>query len=144
MKLLDANVLLYAYNSASDSHRQARSWLEAAFSSPEPICFCWPTIWAFLRISTSSRVFRKPLTSAEAAAIVSEWLSHPSATLLSPGARHWSILGELIVTAQCRGPLVSDAVLAALALEHGATLCTTDRDFSRFANLRTLDPLLDA
>jgi hypothetical protein len=143
MKLLDANVLLYAYNSASDSHRRARSWLETAFSSPEPICFCWPTIWAFLRISTSNRVFRKPFPAGEAAAIVSEWLSHPSATLLSPGARHWSILGELMVASQCRGPLVSDAVLAALALEHGATLCTTDKDFARFTRLRTLDPLVD-
>jgi toxin-antitoxin system PIN domain toxin len=144
MKLLDANILLYAYNSSSQEHRQAQRWLEGAFAAPDPVGLCWLTIWAFLRISTNSRVFQQPLQTSQATRIVSKWLSHPSVTLLAPGDRYWSILSRLVVESQCRGPLISDASLAALALEHGAVLCTTDKDFTRFSELRTLNPLAGA
>jgi toxin-antitoxin system PIN domain toxin len=144
MKLLDANILLYAYNSSSQEHEQAQRWLKGAFAAPDPVGLCWPTISAFLRISTNSRIFQQPLQTGQATRIVSQWLSHPSVTLLAPGDRYWSILSGLVVDSQCRGPLVSDASLAALALEHGAVLCTTDKDFTRFSELRTLNPLADA
>ncbi len=101
----------------------------------------WVTVWAFLRIATNPAVFANPLSTAEAAAAVAAWLEQPSAGMLEPADRRWEILEDLLGRAQARGPLVMDAVLAALAIEHGATLQTTDRDFSRFPGLRWENPL---
>lgn len=142
MILLDANILLYAYDSASLHHRAARDWVQGAFSQPEPIGLAWITLLAFLRISTSRRARQHPFSILEAAAVVSEWLERPTVTLVNPGERHWAILGPLLGEGQASGPLVADAHLAALAIEHGATLATTDRDFTRFPGLRLLNPLL--
>lgn len=101
----------------------------------------WTSLLAFLRISTSPRVFPAPFSLEEASAVVDQLLAHPSLTVLQPGRRHWAILRQLLVDAQARGPLAMDAHLAALALEHGATMYTTDRDFARFPGLRVVDPL---
>ena len=141
MILVDANLLLYAYDSASPEHAKARSWLEDTLSKPEPVLFPWQSIHAFLRIATNPRAWKSPLTTEEALAIIDEWLLLPNVVTPSPGERHWDILRELVADSQCRGPLVPDAVLAALALEHGADLCTNDRDFSRFPKLRVVNPL---
>ena len=141
MILLDANVLLYAYHSRAEHHKTCRRWVEGAFSGPEPVALCWPTILAFIRIGTNPRAFDRPFTIKEAISIVAEWLEAPAVQLLEPGERYWAILKALMVEAQISGPLVSDAALAALALEHGAALCTTDRDFRRFTRLRLVDPL---
>lgn len=142
MILVDANLLLYAYNTSSEHHGGARRWLEGLLSRPQqPIGLPWATVLAFLRISTNSRAFPSPYSIAEAASFVSDWLANPAVTLLGPGERHWPILSSLLSTAQIRGPLVTDAHLAALAIEHGAVLYTTDRDFARFPGLRTLNPL---
>lgn len=141
MILLDANVLLYAYDSRAAEHRAARRWLEATFSAAAPVGLCWQTILAFVRIGTNARLVRQTLTPAEAGTIVSQWLAAPAVVLLAPGDRYWGILSALLVSAQVSGPLVTDAALAALALEHGATLATTDRDFARFPGLKTLNPL---
>jgi toxin-antitoxin system PIN domain toxin len=100
-------------------------------------------LWAFLRISTSPKVFEQPLSIAEATAIVSSWLERENTGLLDPGDRYWEILQRLLEDAQCTGPLVTDAALAALAIEHGATLYTTDRDFSRFPGLSWRNPLTE-
>jgi toxin-antitoxin system PIN domain toxin len=140
--LVDANLLLYAYHPRAEQHRSSRAWLEAAFSGPELVRFAWLTLWAFLRIGTNARVFERPLTSFEAEAVVSSWLAQPNAGILEPGERHWEILCGLVREGQTVGPLLMDAVIAAIALEHGATLCTTDRDFSRFAGLRLMNPLV--
>jgi uncharacterized protein len=86
-------------------------------------------------------VFERPLSIAEAGAAVSAWLAQPASGVLEPGERHWEILSGLMRDGQTAGPLVTDAVLAAIAIEHGATLCTTDRDFSRFSRLRWINPL---
>jgi len=86
-------------------------------------------------------VFERPLSTSEAEAAISSWLALPAAGILEPGERHWDILRGLVRDGQAAGPLVMDAVLAAIALEHGATLCTTDRDFSRFSRLRWTNPL---
>ena len=142
MNLLDANILLYAYNTATEQHERARRWLEDTLAGSVPVAFCWPTILAFLRITTSPRAVSRPLPIAEASSIVESWLALPIATLLLPTDRHWEILGKLLVAGQASGPLVSDAHLAALAIEHGATLITNDRDFARFAGLRVDYPLL--
>ncbi len=141
MNLVDANILLYAYNESSALHARACAWLESVLSGSEPVGLAWITITAFLRIATSPRVFERPMLPAQAAAVVSDWLSLPSITVFSPGERHWDILRGLMERGQTCGPLVMDAHLAALAMEHGLVLCTTDRDFARFPGLRFLNPL---
>ena len=141
MILIDANLLLYAYNKTADAHPQAQQWLEDTLSEPQHVRFSWLTILAFLRITTNPRVFSVPMTPAASSAIVSSWLTLPSVAVLEPSERHWSILSDLLRTAQARGPLVTDAHLAALAIEHGATLMTTDQDFARFEGLQWKNPL---
>ena len=141
MILVDANLLLYAYHPRSDRHEAGRRWLERALAGPELVRFAWVTLWAFLRISTNPRVFERPLSATEASAAVSSWLAQPAAGILDPGERHWEILSGLLADGQATGSLVMDAALAALAIEHGATLCTTDRDFVRFPRLKAVDPL---
>ena len=142
MILVDANLLLYAYHPRSEQHEASRAWLEGALSGSELIRFAWLTLWAFLRIATNSRVFERPLTRPEAEAAVASWLSQPPAGILEPGDRHWDILRGLMREGQTVGPLIMDAVLAAIALEHGATLYTTDREFSRFPGLKWTNPLI--
>ncbi|MFN2427413.1 MAG: type II toxin-antitoxin system VapC family toxin [Candidatus Binatia bacterium] len=141
MNLVDANILLYAYHPRSEHHDASRAWLESAIAGSEPLRMAWITILAFLRISTSPRVFEHPLTSAEAREHVTSWLELPGVDILEPAERYWGILAGLLETGQVAGALVMDAALAALAIEHGATLCTTDRDFDRFDGLKVLDPL---
>lgn len=141
MILVDANVLLYAYNRSSDHHEAARDWLEIAISAGERIGFSWTVLLAFLRLATTPRVFPEPLSMTETSAIVSDWLARPNVAVVHPTERHWEILSSLLAVTRTRGKGVTDAHLAALALEHGATFCTTDRDFARFPGLKTLDPL---
>ena len=141
MTLLDANILLYAYHAGAPEHAACRRWLEEALGGWQPLLLPWTTILAFLRISTNPRIFRTPLTMAEAAAAVESWLGQPVVRLLQPTERHWETLSALLAGSQISGHFVTDADLAALALEHGATLCTTDRDFSRFPGLKLLNPL---
>jgi uncharacterized protein len=130
--LLDANILSYAYDRSSPHNQAARVWLESSFSGREHIGLSWVTVLAFLRVSTSPRPLEQPLSITEAIPAVSGWVERPIVTILNPGERHWEILRELLTTGQVHGPLVMDAHLAALAIEHGATLATTDRDFTRF------------
>lgn len=142
MNLVDANLLLYAYHPRAEQHESSRAWLEAALSGPELVRFAWVTLWGFLRIATHPRVFERPLSTSEAEAAVSSWLAQPNAGILESGERHWDILRGLMRDGQATGPLVMDAALAAIAIEHGATLCTTDRDFSRFPGLKWTNPLV--
>jgi len=141
MILIDANLLLHAYNPRAVAHDASRIWLESALSGAEPVRFAWLTIWAFLRISTNPRVFDRPLSTVEAAAIVSAWFAQPAVGILEPGERHWEIAQEVAVAGQASGPLIMDAAIAALAIEHGATLYSTDRDFARFPGLNWVNPL---
>ncbi len=141
MILIDANLLLYAYDTTSEHHANARRWLERAFFGPEPVCLAWMTILAFLRIVTHPNALRRPMTLAHAVSLVSEWLAQSTIRIVEATPRHWQLLEELLVEGQAKGPLVMDAHLAALAIEHGAILCTRDRDFRRFRSLRLLDPL---
>jgi hypothetical protein len=140
--LVDANLLLYAYHPRAEQHEASRIWLEATLSGSALVRFAWLTVWAFLRIATNPRAFARPLSASEAEAVVSSWLAQPSAGILEPGERHWDILRGLMREGQATGPLVMDAVIAAIAVEHGATLCTTDRDFARFSGLKWANPLL--
>jgi uncharacterized protein len=123
------------------STSKSRVWLEEVLSGPDPVRFAWLTLWAFLRIATTPRVFERPLFTTEAEAAISSWFAEPAAGILEPGERHWEILRGLVRGGQAAGPLVMDAFLAAIALEHGATGCTTDRDFSPFSGLKWINPL---
>jgi hypothetical protein len=106
--------------------------------------FAWLTVWAFLRIATNPRVFDQPLTIDEAVDIVGSWFEQPTVGVLEPGERHWELLQRLTDRGQATGQLVMDAALAAVAIEHGATLYTTDRDFARFPGLTWVNPLAPA
>jgi uncharacterized protein len=139
--LVGANLLLYAYQPRAAQHQTSRDWREKVLSEPELVRFTWLTLWAFLRIATNSLVFESPLRIDEAEAIVASWLAQPNAGIVEPGERHWEILRELLGDGQTTGPLVMDAVLAAIAMEHGAALYTTDRDFSHFPELKCVNPL---
>lgn len=141
MILVDANILLYAYDAGAPQHRVCRGWLEDVFRQQQAVGFAWSTILSFLRLSTDSRVYRHPRSWQEAQDIVSAWLDQPSAYLLQPGEDHWAILCRVIREGQARGALIMDAHLAALAVEHGAALCTNDQDFTRFRGLELLNPL---
>jgi uncharacterized protein len=141
MILVDVNLLLYAHDAGAGEHEASRGWLETTLAGPDLVRFSWPTLWAFLRLATNSRVFREALSMAEAQAYVADWLSQPCAGIIEPGERHWEILQRTIKEGQVSGPLVTDAALAAIAIEHGATLCTTDRDFARFPGLSWTNPI---
>ena len=140
MKLLDANILLYAYDSHSPHHATCRPWLDATLNSEETVALPWQTLLAFVRIATNSRAVRQPLSGPDACTIVSSWLERPNVAVVGAGDRFWEIFQAQVVDAQVSGPLVTDAALAALAFEHGATLCSTDSDFRRFRGLKLLDP----
>jgi toxin-antitoxin system PIN domain toxin len=139
--LLDANLLLYAFDGTSRHHQAARAWLERTLAEEPDVRMGVVTVLAFVRIATDSRVFEQPLDSAEAIGIAADILARPNVSLASPGDRHWRLLADVATAGQARGPMMMDAHLAALALEHGATLATTDRDFRRFTGLRVVDPM---
>jgi toxin-antitoxin system PIN domain toxin len=141
LTLVDANLLLYAYDATSRFNAAARSWLEEQLSGSALVGLPWSVILAFLRISTNARALQHPLSIEEATGIVASWLEVPCVVIPGPGAGHWDILAGLLAASQAKGPLVSDAHLAALTIEHGGVLATTDRDFTRFEGLRLLDPL---
>ena len=141
MIVVDANLLIYAYTASSPEHASARRWVEAVFSGKDPVRIPWSTVHAFLRITTQSSLFEKPYTIADAASIVESWMQQPAVAVLEQGDRYWSIFRRLLRDSQIRGNLVMDAHLAALSLENGGTLFTTDKDFSRFDELRVTNPL---
>ena len=141
MTIVDANLFLYAYNADAPQHKVALRWLTELVASGEVIALPWVTLWAFIRISTNPRLWTNPRAVSEVFAIVAEWLGQPGVVALQPGPRHAEILEQLVSEYRATGPLVTDAVLAALAIEHGAVLASTDQDFSRFPKLRWLNPL---
>lgn len=141
MKLVDLNLLLYAVNRDSPKHDAAREWLEDAFSGEERIGLSWMVLLGFLRLTTSARVFPRPLDALQAVALVESWLEQPSVIAVHPGDEHWPILRGLLADAGTAGNLTTDAHLAALAIEHGAELCSTDSDFARFPKLRWTNPI---
>lgn len=140
MLLVDANVLLHAVNRRGREHEAARSWLGGALNGGEAVAFAWTVILAFLRLATHPAVFPRPLTAALAAEAVEGWLDAPPAVTLEPGRRHLLLLRGLLERAGTAGNLVGDAHLAALALEHGATVVSFDRDFARFEGLALRRP----
>jgi toxin-antitoxin system PIN domain toxin len=141
MTIIDANLLIYFYNEASEHHRRATTWLDALINSTEQIGLPWITLWAFLRVSTAPRVLPRPLSPEEAFAIIRDWTEQSAVIVVQPGPRHAAILERLVVGTGARAGLITDAALAALAIEHGATLASADHDFSRFPDLKWVNPL---
>ena len=135
MKLPDVNVLLYAANTASAEHQEARAWLEAAFNEPGGVGLAWVALLGFVRLATRRGILSKPLAVEDALSVVRAWLAQPQASVLNPTERHAQILSRLLVAAGTGGNLTTDAHLAALAIEHGATLGSFDCDFERFSGL---------
>jgi hypothetical protein len=141
MMLVDANILLYAEDKTCLLNAKAASWLDEQLSGSTPLCLCWPVINAFLRISTNSRVYERPLLINEAVAKVQSWFNQPCLRLIGPTDNHWEIMQLLLIAGQAAANLVPDAHLAALAIEHGCVLYSTDADFSRFPKLKWINPL---
>jgi uncharacterized protein len=140
VKLVDANVLIYAVNTSEPRHEEARTWLDSALSSEETVAFAWVALLAFVRLTTREGLFPSPLPVDLAIAQVTEWTTAPPSVLLEPTPRHLGLLGGLMEAVGTAGNLVTDAHLAALALEHGATVVTYDNDFDRFPGLRWSRP----
>ncbi len=140
MKIVDANVLLYAVNSASEHHRASRRWLDDALSGSDTVGLAWVPMLAFIRLTTKIGLFPRPLQPREALGQVSEWCSAPGAVIVAPTPRHGDVLGALLGQVGTGGNLVNDVHLAALAVEHRAAIVSYDSDFSRFDGLRWSRP----
>jgi uncharacterized protein len=144
VKLVDANLLLYAVDERSPHHRDAKAWFERQLSGSETCGFAWAVLIAFVRLATNPRVFAAPLTADEALDLVDSWLERPNATVVHPTDRHSGLLRELLLSLGTAGNLTSDAHLAALSIEHGAELCSGDSDFARFPRVQWFNPLTHA
>jgi toxin-antitoxin system PIN domain toxin len=140
MKLVDAGVLLYALDDTSARHTGARAWLNSALSGTEEVGFAWVVLLAVLRLTTKPAVFAHPLRPADAFDVIDDWLAQPCATIMHPTVRHVSLLRGFITAAGTAGNLTTDAHLAALAVEYGATVATYDADFARFPGVPTVNP----
>jgi uncharacterized protein len=140
--LVDANILVYAHVGSFHQHERARTWLDAELSGASRVGLPWPSLLGFLRLVTNPRVFHRPESMGDAWAQVSAWLDADVAWIPQPTDRHRDVFASLLTAPGMQANLVPDAHLAALAIEHGLTLCSTDGDFGRFAALRWQDPLV--
>lgn len=143
MILVDANVLIYARVESFAQHSRARQWLDERLNGSAPVGMPWTSLLAFLRITTNPRVFEKPAPVADAWRQVADWLGCERVWIPQPTERHREILGGLLSASGVQANLVQDAHLAALAIEHGLILCSSDGDFARFPGLRWENPMLD-
>ena len=139
--LVDANLLLYAHNRSAPEHAAARAWFERALSGPGRIGVPWPSILAFVRLASNPVVFRQPITPAAAWQVVRQWHRQENVWTPTPGTTHGEIFESLLADRHVTSRMVPDAHLAALAIEHGLTLCSTDGDFAKFTGLRWNNPL---
>ena len=141
MIVVDANLLIYSYDTDSTHHRKSRAWVEEIFSDIELVGLPWQTVSAFLRVVTNRRLPGSRLTVEQAIEIVEAWLEQPNVRIIVASDDHWSVLKRMIVEGQAAGPLISDAELVALTVEYGGVLHTADRDFARVPWLRWKNPL---
>jgi len=139
--LVDANLLVYAANRAAPEHERARVWLDARLNGTARVGLPWPSLLAFVRLTTNPLVVSKPVSARAAWTQVREWLTCEPAWIPLPGDEHIALFGELLELEWMTARLVPDAHLAALAMEHGLTCCSTDGDFARFPGLKWENPL---
>jgi toxin-antitoxin system PIN domain toxin len=140
--LPDLNLLLYAYNPHVPQHRLARRWWEAVMNGDELIGLPLEVAFGFIRVATNPRLGAARVGLADARRVVEDWLGLPQTRVLTPGATHFSRVMDLMAAAMAAGPVLSDAILAAYAMEHRARLFTNDGDFARFPGLQWENPLL--
>lgn len=140
MRVVDANVLLYAVNESAPQHAASARWLDEALDGGDNVGLSWTVLLAFVRIATNPRIMPSPLSAEEALAQVHDWIAAPSAHVLAPGERHAALLERLILATGTAANLVNDAHLAALAVEHRAGVVTYDTDFARFDGVRANRP----
>lgn len=143
MILIDANLLIYAHVESFPQHLRARAWLDERLNGPAPVGLPWTSLLAFLRVSTNPRVFEKPASITDAWRQVQDWLGCERGWIPQATERHSEILGGLLAASGVQANLVQDAHLAALAIEHGLILCSSDGDFARFPGLRWENPLVE-
>ena len=141
MILIDANLLIYAVNSDAPPHLTARAWLDETLSGVTPVGLPWVCVLAFLRITTSGRILPRPMPVDAAIDQAGEWLDQPFVDTVAPGEKHWPILRNLLRTTGMAGNLTTDAHVAAMAIELGATVYSADHDFRRFPGVHHVDPL---
>ncbi len=141
MILIDANLLIYAVNEDSPTHPRAKEWLESVLSGTQTVGLPWIVLLAFLRLTTRPGLFLRPLESETAFALIEAWLRNPAVTIPEPTPRQLQTMRDIMSPLGTGGNLTSDAYLAAMAIEHGAELCSADNDFGRFRRLRWVNPL---
>jgi toxin-antitoxin system PIN domain toxin len=141
MIIPDVNLLIYAVHAESPEHRRARRWLDALMTGDEPVGLPWVVILGFLRITTHARIMQSPWSIEAASGLVEQWLAQRVVTVIHPTDRHWSVLRGLLDTAGRGANLTTDAHLAAMCIERGATLHSADNDFARFRTLNWVNPL---
>jgi toxin-antitoxin system PIN domain toxin len=141
--LVDVNLLIYAIDKDSAHHASARRWLEEVLSSDRSVGLAWIVVLAFIRVTTRVGIMRQPLTPEQAIGFIDAWLAQPYVELVTPGDSHWPLLRNLLLAGGTAGNLTSDAHLAALALEHGASVASADNDFRRFPGVDLINPVVD-
>ena len=141
MILVDANLLIYAYVAGVRQHEAARVWLDENLNGTARVGLPWPSLLSFVRLVSNPRVFERPQAVSTAWRQVEKWLQCEPVWIPQPTDRHREILGALLSKAGQRSNLVPDAHLAALAIEHGLKLCSTDGDFARFPDLQWENPI---
>ena len=142
MYLVDANILVYSTDQDSEYHAAARDWLdERTAGAPRSVGLPWPSLLAFFRLVTNPRIYSPPATAADAWQRIEDWLSRSAAWIPVPGPRHQQMLSGIVRECRPTGNLVPDAHLAALALEHGLTVVSTDTDFAKFPGITWLNPV---
>ena len=141
MILVDANLLLYAEDSLSEHHETARNWWDTQLSGSDAVALCWPVLTAFIRIGTNARLHKRPLTLKEAIERVQSWIDQPCVRIIQASEQHWELFQKMLRVGNATANLVSDARLAALAVEHNCVLHSTDSDFARFRGLKWKNPI---
>ncbi len=134
-------MLIYATHEFMPEHKLAKAWLEEVLNSQNRVAIPWSNLLAFIRISSNPRIFDRPLSTKEAVEQVKTWYSLENVWVPQPGKNYFEILTELLLQSNASGNLVSDAHLAALSIEHGLTLYSTDSDFAKFKVLKWVNPL---
>ena len=136
----DVNLLVYAHDDTSPFYRDASAWLEKTLSNEE-VFFSWQSICGFLRIVTNIRIYKTPMGLNDALEIVDSWLELENAHLISLNKTNWQLFKKMMTDGQAKGDLIMDAHLAAIAASNGATVASTDRDFTRFPGISLIDPI---
>jgi len=141
MKVVDLNILIYAVNADAVHHAKAKRWLEQIMREEEPVALPWCVLLGFVRITTNPRIMPNPLSPEQAMEVSDGWLAQPIVRVLNPGEEHWRLLKQQLANTGTAGNLTTDAHLAALAIETGSTLYSSDTDFARFERLSWVNPL---